>query len=198
MMRGVFRRHTAIAEVRLFGSRAKGTHSFRSDVDLALFGAIAPLEGQAVAAELDDLPLPYKYDVQVFDAIQSKPLREHIHRVGLTLYFDVAPQFQSSEGESTDAVEVLFQDLTHGRKDFWDMMRDTSSEQLRALIVMALNEANGSYRDAATRFHIAAEDYRRFTDVLMRRDCIVDSAPFKRMATPQRDREPLDNPKMAI
>jgi predicted nucleotidyltransferase len=107
MMRGVFRRHPAIAEVRLFGSRAKGTHSFRSDVDLALFGAIAPLEGQTVAAELDDLPLAYKYDVQVFHAIQSKPLRARIHRVGLTLNPDVAPQFQASEGESTDAIEVL-------------------------------------------------------------------------------------------
>ena len=54
----------------LFGSRAKGTHTERSDVDLAVAGDVAPLRAEAIAAELDELPLPYRFEVQ--------PL-EHIH-----------------------------------------------------------------------------------------------------------------------
>jgi len=30
--------------------------------------------------------LPYKYDVQAFNAIQFAPLREHIERVGIRIY----------------------------------------------------------------------------------------------------------------
>ena len=38
LLRGVFCHHPEISEVRLFGSRAKGTHAPQSDVDLALWG----------------------------------------------------------------------------------------------------------------------------------------------------------------
>ncbi len=86
MLRGVFNRHPEITEVRLFGSRAKGTHKLYSDIDLALWGAVNPLQAQSIAAELDELPLPYQYDVQPFDCIKSDPLREHIERVGILLY----------------------------------------------------------------------------------------------------------------
>jgi hypothetical protein len=37
------------------------------------------------------LPLPYRYDVQAFDAITFLPLREHIERVGIPLYPEIAP-----------------------------------------------------------------------------------------------------------
>jgi predicted nucleotidyltransferase len=88
LMRSVFARHPEIVEVRLFGSRAKRTNSAHSDVDLALWGSLSPLQAEAIAAELDELPLPYRYDVQAFDRITSTSLREHIERVGITLYPD--------------------------------------------------------------------------------------------------------------
>src|SRR5690349_18963508 len=86
LLRRVFEQHPEITEVRLFGSRAKGTHTPQSDVDLALWGKVAPLQAEAIAAELDELPLPYRYDLQPFDSITSLPLREHIRRVGIRLY----------------------------------------------------------------------------------------------------------------
>ena len=86
LLRSVFKRHPEIAEVRLFGSRAKGTHSLRSDIDLAIWGDVDRLKAQAIVAELDDLPLPYRYDLQPFDSIESRPLREHIERLGIALY----------------------------------------------------------------------------------------------------------------
>ena len=44
------------------------------------------LQAEAIAAELDELPTPYKYDVKPFDLIKLRPLREHIQRVGIMVY----------------------------------------------------------------------------------------------------------------
>ena len=78
--------HPALKEVKLFGSRAKRTQSPHSDVDLALVGNVSALHAEAVAAELDELPLPYRYDVKAFGEITFAALREHIERVGISIY----------------------------------------------------------------------------------------------------------------
>jgi len=82
----VFRRYPAITIVKLFGSRAKGTHRPYSDVDLAVFGPLGPLEGEAIALDLEDLLLPYKFDVVPMAQLEHAALREHIERVGITIF----------------------------------------------------------------------------------------------------------------
>jgi len=57
----VLRQHPEIESAILFGSRAKGTHSERSDVDMALTGSLGALGAEAIAAELEELPLPYRF-----------------------------------------------------------------------------------------------------------------------------------------
>ena len=86
MMRQVFCRHPEIKTVKLFGSRAKGTNAVNSDIDLALWGDMDAVRAESIAAELDELPLPYRYDVKPFHLIKFIPLREHIERVGITVY----------------------------------------------------------------------------------------------------------------
>jgi predicted nucleotidyltransferase len=86
MVRTVLRRHPEVASATLFGSRAKGTHTERSDVDLAVAGEVAPLRAEAIAAELDELPLPYRFEVQPLEHIHHRPLLEHIKRVGMIIY----------------------------------------------------------------------------------------------------------------
>lgn len=86
LMRAVFRRHPEVRTATLFGSRAKGTHGDRSDVDLAIDGDVEPIRAEAIAAELDELPLPYHFDVQALEHIHYPPLREHIQRVGIVIY----------------------------------------------------------------------------------------------------------------
>ena len=86
LIHGVFRRHPEVSSATLFGSRAKGTHSIRSDVDLVVSGAVEPLRAEAIAAELDELPLPYRFEVQSLDHIAHRALREHIDRVGIVVY----------------------------------------------------------------------------------------------------------------
>lgn len=64
----------------------KGTHSDRSDVDLVLTGNVEPLQAEGIAAELDELPLPYRFEVQPLTQIRSRPLLNHIRRVGIQIY----------------------------------------------------------------------------------------------------------------
>lgn len=85
LIRQVLARHPAVTGAILFGSRAKGTASPASDVDLALEGIDDQLQAEAIAGELEDLPLPYRFDVKALAAIRHGPLREHILRVGVRL-----------------------------------------------------------------------------------------------------------------
>jgi len=96
LLRDVFTRHPEVVAVRLFGSRAKGTHSDFSDVDLALTGPATPLQAAAIAGELDELPLPYTFDVCRDGCISYAPLREHIDRVGIPIYRRKAAVFNGS------------------------------------------------------------------------------------------------------
>ena len=86
LLTGVFRRHPEIDEVRIFGSRAKGNHKNNSDIDLALWGKLNWQLLGRVAGELDELPLPYIFDLTIYDSIQNPQLKEHIERVGSTIY----------------------------------------------------------------------------------------------------------------
>jgi predicted nucleotidyltransferase len=75
-----------IRRARLFGSRAKGTHSPGSDVDLALEGDITfDLLREVSAALNQESTMPYRFDVLDFGTIESGELREHIERVGIPL-----------------------------------------------------------------------------------------------------------------
>ncbi|MGE4506073.1 MAG: nucleotidyltransferase domain-containing protein [Desulfovibrionaceae bacterium] len=89
LLREVFARHPRVDKVVLFGSRAKGTARPSSDVDLAVTGsATTPLamDLEALALDLDELPLPYRFDLVSLDGIRRQPLAEHIGRVGVVLY----------------------------------------------------------------------------------------------------------------
>lgn len=91
LVTGVFRRHPEVSAARIFGSRAKGTHTPRSDVDLAVWGEVDAICAEAIAAELDELPLPYRFEVRSFESIKLGSLREHIERIGIPFYPDAAP-----------------------------------------------------------------------------------------------------------
>ena len=71
----------------LFGSRATGTNTVSSDVDIALFGDRLTLTDQArLAAALDEIPMAQSVDLLLHDSIQDRTLREHIRREGVEWY----------------------------------------------------------------------------------------------------------------
>jgi predicted nucleotidyltransferase len=86
MIRAVLRQHAEVTAVKIFGSRAKGNFQPNSDIDLALWGNLSVSAIAMIAGELDELPLPYTFDVQAYNAIRHQPLREHIDRVGKHFY----------------------------------------------------------------------------------------------------------------
>ena len=68
----------------LFGSRATGTNTASSDVDIALFGDRLTLTDQArLAAALEEIPMAQSVDLLLYNSIQDCTLREHIQRQGV-------------------------------------------------------------------------------------------------------------------
>jgi uncharacterized protein len=83
----VLARHPAVEKAVLFGSRAKGNFKPGSDIDLTLFGpSLTPQELTAIVDEFDDLLLPYKIDLSVYEHLVHEGLRDHIERVGVDFY----------------------------------------------------------------------------------------------------------------
>ena len=83
----VLARHPEVERAILYGSRAKGNFKPGSDVDLTLAGDNLNLAilGR-IDEELDDLLLPYKFDLSIFGKIAHADLLDHIRRVGIPFY----------------------------------------------------------------------------------------------------------------
>ena len=83
----VFSRFKEVEEAILYGSRAKGNFKPGSDVDLTLKGEKLKLKLlNKISLDLDDLLLPYTFDISIFHQITNTDLIEHIERVGLVFY----------------------------------------------------------------------------------------------------------------
>jgi predicted nucleotidyltransferase len=71
----------------LYGSRAKGTDRKGSDIDLCLFGASLNQKVlYQIETALDDLWLPYTFDLCAYQVLGNNDLKGHIDRVGVPFY----------------------------------------------------------------------------------------------------------------
>ncbi len=83
----IFSRYDKIEEVILYGSRAKGNYKPGSDIDLTLKGNALDLTIiNKISLELDDLLLPYTFDLSIYHHIRDPDLIDHIRRVGKVFY----------------------------------------------------------------------------------------------------------------
>jgi len=83
----VLRSHPAVEQIILFGSRAMNRHQSSSDIDLALKGVQLNFSNiLQLKSAIDDLMLPYKVDLVIYETIQNKDLKEHIDRIGIVLW----------------------------------------------------------------------------------------------------------------
>ena len=87
-IQAVFAAFPQIEKAMLFGSRAKGNHKNGSDIDLTLFGGEdLTLEVlYRIMDEIDDLLLPYTFDLSIFHQISDPDVIDHIRRVGVVFY----------------------------------------------------------------------------------------------------------------
>ncbi|MGR3318334.1 MAG: nucleotidyltransferase domain-containing protein [Candidatus Anammoxibacter sp.] len=83
----VFEKYEEVTEVVLYGSRAKWDFTPGSDIDFTLKGDKLSLRLiNKISADLDELLLPYTFDISIYSHIDNPDLIEHIGRVGVVFY----------------------------------------------------------------------------------------------------------------
>ena len=83
----VFFHYNKIDKVIVYGSRAKGNYNAGSDIDLTLIGnELSIKELLSILYDLDEILLPYKFDISIFDQIENPELIDHINRAGKVFY----------------------------------------------------------------------------------------------------------------
>ena len=83
----VLRENPLVEEAILYGSRAKGVHKPGSDIDVVLKGKELTLQDlNRISLALDDLLMPYTFDLSLFHHIDNAELIAHIGRVGKTIF----------------------------------------------------------------------------------------------------------------
>lgn len=72
----------------IFGSRAMGNYKKGSDVDIAIMGDGVTKKTLYSLHDLlnEELPLPYFFDILIYEEISNSKLREHIDNVGQVIY----------------------------------------------------------------------------------------------------------------
>ena len=71
----------------VYGSRAKGNFKPFSDVDITLVGEeLSRGDLNQVIREVDDLLLPYQFDISLCHKLKNEALIEHIDRRGIEIY----------------------------------------------------------------------------------------------------------------
>lgn len=84
---GILRRHHAVREAIIYGSRAIGNYRPGSDIDLVILSdGLEFSELKKIETEIDDLMLPYSVDLSEKSNIQNPDLLDHIARVGKSFY----------------------------------------------------------------------------------------------------------------
>jgi len=83
----IFLKYPTIDQAILYGSRAMGNYKNGSDIDLTLIGSELNLNILGnILDEIDDLLLPYSFDLSLLSQITDQPVLDHIKRVGVVFY----------------------------------------------------------------------------------------------------------------
>lgn len=79
----ILKRYRDVHKVLVYGSRAKGNHTDRSDLDLVIVdGKIDRHTLGNILMDINESDFPYTVDLQVMDNIRNEDLKAHINRVG--------------------------------------------------------------------------------------------------------------------
>ena len=84
----IFEKHLPSGKVIIYGSRAKGSFTQRSDIDLVIkhSNSIDRNLLEEIREAIEESDFPYLADIKFFETIISSKLIEHIKRVGKVFY----------------------------------------------------------------------------------------------------------------
>lgn len=83
---GISKKYPAISDVKVYGSRAKGTFSNRSDLYLVILDDLDRKTLGEIWMEINSSDFPLTVDLQVWKNINNENLKKHIRRVGKVFY----------------------------------------------------------------------------------------------------------------
>ena len=86
ILKSIFSNYSAISEVKVYGSRAKGTYTERSDLDLVIMNELDRKTLGEIWMEINSSDFPLKVDLQVWKDIKNENLKDHIRRVGRVIF----------------------------------------------------------------------------------------------------------------
>ena len=87
LLQSLFIHFPEIEKVILYGSRAKGNYKPFSDVDISLVGeSITHNLRNHIDNAIEELSLPYFFDINIYHKLHNPNLIDHINRRGVVLY----------------------------------------------------------------------------------------------------------------
>ncbi len=100
----VFARYPQVEKVLLYGSRAKGNYKNGSDIDLVICdnGEMTLRHVSKILDDIDQILLPYMFDVSLLKQIDDPDVLDHIRRVGVPFYVKSQRRDGLSHNEATN------------------------------------------------------------------------------------------------
>lgn len=87
ILKRYFEKISFVDFVKIYGSRAIGNYRSGSDIDFAIFGKDLNQESiNEIKYQIDELPIPYMFDITDYNSITNEKLKEHIDEFGKIFY----------------------------------------------------------------------------------------------------------------
>ena len=148
----------------LFGSRATGTHSMSSDVDIALFGDRLTLTDQArLAAALDEIPMAQSVDLLLYDSILDRTLREHIRSQGVEWYVQSSDTRAASQARHRSTDEEWKSVALGNLVEVFDGPHATPTKTPTGPLFLGISNLASGRLDLTATEHLSDDDYLRWT-----------------------------------
>ena len=169
----------------LFGSRATETFTRSSDVDIALFGEALTITDLArLASAMEELNVPYRVDLLLYDRIENQILREHVRRDGMEWYnrwngtsgdgVHLTPKYrrilEALIGKHLPGVEVwVYGNRVNGQShDGSDLDLVLRGPKLEEVPAGQLGDFEEAIRESSIPFLVKARDWARLSDLFHR------------------------------
>ena len=148
----------------LFGSRATGTHSVSSDVDIALIGDRLTLTDHArLAAALDEIPMAQSVDLLLYDSILDRTLREHIRRQGVEWYVRSSDTRAASQARHRSTDEEWKSVALGNLVEVFDGPHATPTKTPTGSLFLRISNLASGRLDLTATEHLSDDDYLRWT-----------------------------------